>query len=192
MTLAAPPASARPGSSFRGVRIRIDAERREPAARQWPAARRVRLPLPDRAQSLAELAMILPVILILVFGIIDFGMGLRAYITVSQATREGARFAAVGNPAGSFTSGGTGDCDGSTATTAVGKVCATMSGLNLANLTSVSVTYPDGKEPGKSVRVSVTYHYNYITPLQRVVAFFSDDGIGPSIPVRSTVDMRLE
>ena len=58
-------------------------------------------------------------------------MGLRAYITVAQATREGARFAAVGNPAGTFTSGGSGNCNGSTNTTVVGKVCTTMDGLNL-------------------------------------------------------------
>jgi len=146
----------------------------------------------DRGQSLAELAILLPIILILVFGIIDFGMGLRAYITVSQATREGARYAAVGNPAGAFTSGGAGDCNGSTGTTAVGKVCSTMKGLNLDNITDVSVTYPDGNHPGESVRVSVTYHYNYITPIQRLLNFFAAGDVGPSIPVTSPVDMRLE
>ena len=46
----------------------------------------------QRAQSLVEFAFMLPLFLILVFGIIDFGMGLRAYISVAQATREGARF----------------------------------------------------------------------------------------------------
>ena len=117
---------------------------------------------------------------------------LRAYITVSQATREGARYAAVGNPAGAFTSGGAGDCNGSTGTTAVGKVCSTMKGLNLDNITDVSVTYPDGNHPGESVRVSVTYHYNYITPIQRLLNFFAAGDVGPSIPVTSTVDMRLE
>ena len=41
----------------------------------------------EEAQSLAEFALILPMFLILVFGVIDFGMGLRAYITLSSATR---------------------------------------------------------------------------------------------------------
>ena len=59
----------------------------------------------DVGQSLVEFAMVLPILAILVFGIIDFGMGLRAYITVAQATREGARYASVGNAAGTFTSG---------------------------------------------------------------------------------------
>lgn len=74
----------------------------------------------EAAQSLAEFALMLPVFLILVFGIIDFGMGLRAYISTAQATREGARFGSVGNAAGTFTSGGSGECDGATTTSVVG------------------------------------------------------------------------
>ena len=92
----------------------------------------------ERGQSLVEFALVIPVLLILVFGIIDFGMGLRAYITVTQATREGARFGAVGNDPGTFTSGGAGQCNGTTTTTIVGKVCTTMNGLSLSDLNSVA------------------------------------------------------
>lgn len=136
--------------------------------------------------------MVLPIFIILVFGIIDFGMGLRAYITVAQATREGARYAAVGNPAGSFTAGGSGDCNGSTTTSAVGKVCSTMNGLNLVNVENVSVTYPEGNEPGKPVRVEASYSYHYITPLKAVVNFISAGSLDETITVTSTTDMRLE
>ncbi len=146
----------------------------------------------ERGQSLAEFALLVPVFLILVFGVIDFGMGLRSYITVAQATREGARFGALGNPAGTFTAGGSGQCNGSTDTTVVGKVCSTMDGLKLGNVTSVSVTYPNGDTPGNSVRVSATYNYSYITPVQRLIHFFSGGSLGPTIPITSTVDMRLE
>ncbi len=146
----------------------------------------------ERGQSLAEFSLILPVFIILVFGIIDFGMGLRAYITVAQATREGARYAAVGNPAGTFTSGGSGDCDGNTSTSAVGKVCSTMNGLNLSNIESVSVTYPQGNEPGKPVRVSASYDYHYITPLKAIVNFISAGSLDETISVSSATDMRLE
>lgn len=120
----------------------------------------------EAAQSLVEFSLMLPVLLILVFGIIDFGMGLRAYISVSQATREGARYAAVGNAAGTFTAGGVGECNGSTNTTTVGKVCSTLDGLKLSDIQSVSVTYPNGQAPGNSVHVSVSYSYHYITPIQ--------------------------
>ena len=155
-------------------------------------ARKKALVTRERSQSLAEFALIIPVFLILVFGVIDFGMGLRAYITVAQATREGARFAAIGNPAGTFTAGGSGECNGSTSTTTVGKVCSTMDGLHLADVSNVSVTYPNGNQPGNTVHVSATYNYYYITPLQRVMNFFSGGAVGSSIAINSSVDMRLE
>jgi hypothetical protein len=136
--------------------------------------------------------MILPVFIIICFGIIDFGMGLRAYITVAQATREGGRYAAVGNPAGTFTSGGSGDCNGTTTTSTVGKVCSTLNGLNLTHVTSVSVTYPQGNEPGKPVRVRAEYEYHYITPLRSILGFFSGGAIDETIDISSTTDMRLE
>lgn len=146
----------------------------------------------ERGQSLVEFCLMMPMFLILVFGIIDFGMGLRAYITVAQATREGARYASIGSAAGTFTSGGSGECNGSTTTTVVGRVCGTMNGLSLAHLTNVSVTYPNGNAPGQPVHVSASYSYYYITPLSRLVSFFSAGSLGTSIPVNSSTDMRLE
>jgi hypothetical protein len=46
-----------------------------------------------RGQALAELAIILPVLLLLVFGMIDFGRGFRTHQVVTNAAREGARVA---------------------------------------------------------------------------------------------------
>lgn len=146
----------------------------------------------EGAQSLAEFALMLPVFLILVFGIIDFGMGLRAYITVAQATREGARFGSVGNSAGTFTSGGSGECNGSTTTTVVGRVCSSMSGLILSDINSLTVTYPNGNVPGNSIRVAATYQYHYITPVKAIVNFISAGTLPGYVPVSSTTDMRLE
>jgi Flp pilus assembly protein TadG len=146
----------------------------------------------DGGQSLVEFALIIPILIILVFGIIDFGMGLRAYITVAQATREGARYAAVGNPAGTFSSGGSGDCNGSTNTSTVGKVCSTLNGMNLSNVQTVAVTYPQGNGPGNPVRVHAQYDYHYITPVNAIVNFFSGGAMGDTITVSSTTDMRLE
>jgi len=146
----------------------------------------------EGAQSLAEFALLVPIFLILVFGIIDFGMGLRAYITVAQATREGARYGSVGNPPGTFTSGGAGDCNGSTTTSVVGRVCGTLDGLDLTDVNTVSVTYPNGATPGQSVRVRGVYHYHYITPVKALVNFLSAGSLPDYIPVSSTTDMRLE
>ena len=139
-------------------------------------------------QSLVEFAMVLPILLILIFGIIDFGMGLRSYISLTNATREGARFAAVGNLAGSYPT----DCDGSTSTSVVGRVCVTMEGLDLSDLQDVSVSYPSGVAPGNEVVVSAQYIYNYITPLGDIMNFFTGGTFPDTFTLSTNTDMRLE
>lgn len=146
----------------------------------------------ERGQSLVEFALVAPILLVLVFGIIDFGMALRAYITTTQATREGARFGSIGSAAGTFTAGGTGQCNGSTTTTVVGKVCTSMNGLDLGDIQTVSVTYPNGQTSGNSVRVQTQYRYYYITPVKTLVTFFSGGMIDDYLTFSSTTDMRLE
>ena len=47
----------------------------------------------QRSQGLVEFAIIAPILLLLTFGIIDFGRGLYFYITLQQAANEGARVA---------------------------------------------------------------------------------------------------
>lgn len=47
----------------------------------------------QRSQGLTEFAIIAPVLLLLTFGIIDFGRGLYMYITLQEAANEGARVA---------------------------------------------------------------------------------------------------
>ena len=47
----------------------------------------------QRSQGLTEFAIVAPVILLLTFGIIDFGRALYLYITLQQAANEGARVA---------------------------------------------------------------------------------------------------
>ena len=138
-------------------------------------------------QSLVEFVMVLPIFLILIFAVIDFGMGLRSYISLTNATREGARFAAVGNAAGTYPD----DC-GVTDTTVVGRVCIVMEGLNLANLQTVTVTYPDGQQPGNDVSVSAQYTYEYITPLGDMMNFISAGSFPDALMLQTSTDMRLE
>lgn len=47
-----------------------------------------------RGQSIVEMALILPLLLVVLFGIIEFGWLIFAYSTISQATRNGAEVAA--------------------------------------------------------------------------------------------------
>ena len=151
----------------------------------------------DGGQSLAEFALILPVFLILVFGIIDFGMGLRAYITVAQATREGARYGVVGNAAGTFSAGGSGHCNGSTTTNIVGKVCSTMNGLDLTDIQTVTTECPDTGttppcNPGDAIEVHAEFRYHYITPVKTIINVMSGGSLADYITVSSTTTMRQE
>jgi len=49
----------------------------------------------EKGASAVEFALILPILVILVFGIIEFGIAYNNYISITHAAREGARLAAV-------------------------------------------------------------------------------------------------
>jgi hypothetical protein len=53
-------------------------------------------PRTERGQGMLELAVILPVLLILLMGLVEIGYALRDYLVVVNACREGCRFAARG------------------------------------------------------------------------------------------------
>ncbi len=51
-----------------------------------------------RASTLIEFALIVPILLAIVMGIIEFGWQMKNQLTVANAAREGARYASVGKP----------------------------------------------------------------------------------------------
>jgi Flp pilus assembly protein TadG len=56
-----------------------------------PSARR-------RGAALVEFVIVVPLLLLLVLGIMEFGMVMHDYIMLAQGAREGARTAAIGRP----------------------------------------------------------------------------------------------
>jgi Flp pilus assembly protein TadG len=58
----------------------------------------------ERGQAIVEFALVLPILALLLFGIIQFGLVFNNYVTLTDAVRAGARKAAVsrqsGNPVG--------------------------------------------------------------------------------------------
>lgn len=52
----------------------------------------------QRGNALIEFALVIPILLILVMGIIEFGYIYNGYIIITGAAREGARVAVVGRP----------------------------------------------------------------------------------------------
>jgi hypothetical protein len=47
----------------------------------------------ERGQSLVEMALILPILLLLVVGIVDLGRAFNNHVIITNAAREGARYA---------------------------------------------------------------------------------------------------
>jgi TadE-like protein len=52
----------------------------------------------QRSQSMVEFALVAPLLLLLLFGIVDFGRVIYTYVTLSQAVNEGARVAIRDSP----------------------------------------------------------------------------------------------
>lgn len=50
----------------------------------------------QQGQSMTEFALVLPILALLLFGVIQFGIAFNNYLTVTDAVRAGARKAAVG------------------------------------------------------------------------------------------------
>ncbi len=131
----------------------------------------------ERGQSLVEFALIIPIFFILVLGIIDFGMALRSYITLTNAAREGARVGVV--------------CQGGTSTSAstaaIAQVVHSGGALDLTSANVTQATTPC--TTGSDVIVTAQYTYRFITPLGGFVTLF---GGSNSITFRSTTRMRSE
>ena len=129
----------------------------------------------EKGQALVEFALLVPIFLLLLFAIVDFGMGFHSWITVTNSAREGARLGAVA----------------ATEEQIIDRVHDTATLINEDTNMDVLVTNAQGL-PGESVVVQVDYDYDLITPLASLVAFLSGDIIGPTLTLSSTAEMRLE
>jgi Flp pilus assembly protein TadG len=98
----------------------------------------------ERGQSLTEFALVLPLMVVLLFGIIQFGITFNNYITLTDAVRAGARKGAVArhldNPEGAT----------------VEQVRASALDLKAADLL---VDVESSWESGDQVEVSASYPY---------------------------------
>ena len=113
-----------------------------------PAKRRASTLVSDeRGQAAVEFALILPILMALLLGIIQFGIVFNNYVTITDAARAGARKAAVSRFAG----------DQGAAAKVVAKNSA--QGLNQTAL-KVTVTSTNWNVPGSDVNVTVTYPYS--------------------------------
>ena len=126
----------------------------------------------SRGQSLVEFALIFPVLVLLLFGIVDFGRAIYDYNTLANAARVGVRVAIVNqNGAGTGCATGSGgtppastqmsahDC-AIQAAMAMGSVTATVSYMDPTDTTSCSPV-----QVGCLALVTTSYTFRPITPI---------------------------
>lgn len=104
-----------------------------------------------------EFALLLPVVLLIIFGIIDFGRMLNAQITINQAAREGARAAALIDQA-------------------QGEARVTEASKNLGPVDRTVEPCPPNPEPTHDATVDVTYNFSFVTPLGAMADLVSSGG----------------
>jgi Flp pilus assembly protein TadG len=143
----------------------------------------------EKGQALVEFALLVPIFAILLFAIVDFGMGFYSWITVTNSAREGARVGAVHAPLDVASSPCFGK--GSLEQCIYDRVLDSADLADEATKMTVTITNAQGQS-GESVVVKVDYEYDLITPLAGLVQFVSGDTIGPTLNLSSTADMRLE
>ncbi len=79
----------------------------------------------DRGAAMIELALILPILVMLLVGIVDFGRAYSAQVSITGAAREGARVLALGGDSASVTNAVNGAKGSATVTSIVQTACPT-------------------------------------------------------------------
>jgi Flp pilus assembly protein TadG len=118
----------------------------KPRQAKYPASHRASL----AGQGLVEFALVLPLLLLILIGVLDLGRLSFAAMTVTNAAREGARYGAT-NP---------------TATSAIvarAQNEAYGSIISPSQLIVSTPTFPEGCALGKPIQVTVTYNFQLIT-----------------------------
>jgi Flp pilus assembly protein TadG len=117
-----------------------------------------------RGAAAVELAIVLPVLMVIVVGCVDFGRFLYYYIAVTNAAEEGAAFGSLNPPANYGVSGGTSSgWETAVQNAAVGEAPGLRMNGSSAPISASNVTVVD---PPQSGVVQVTVSYTFQTILQ--------------------------
>jgi len=138
----------------------------------------------ERGQSLLEFAAVIPVFLLVVMGIVDFGVGLKTWIQVTNAAREAARYGAI------YCSQG--EIDGTpVADLVVERAEDSATGLEFLPGDITVSSNCDAGHATESVNVTIEYDYKLISPLGGMMSFMGG-GIPSTLALSSSADMRME
>jgi len=128
------------------------------AAKRWSA---------ESGEALVEMALVLPILLVLSMGMLDFGRAFHTKSLLDQAAREGARVAVVTAPDVGVVQGRVNDLLGA-----------------MPHVTTVSAVGPD-----RMVTVTVTATFTFVTP---GVFTLIGASYGNTIPMIGKSSMRFE
>ena len=129
----------------------------------------------DRGTAAVEFALVLPVLLLIVFGIIDFGRALNAQIELTGAAREGVRLAALGYPDAAIQA----------------RVAAGAPELSGVTVT-VAASCAPGAGPAADAQVDVSYSFTFITPIGAIANYIGGSSLGAPIVLTAQGVMPCE
>lgn len=147
----------------------------------------------ERGAELIEFALIFPLLLLVMLGIVDFGFMFQRYEVLTNATREGARMAVL--PGYSVADVKSRVCDYLTTGGVPTTGCPDPTNP-LITVTDDTITVPDGTALDvKRVQLSYTHNYMFIQPIISLmggswnnvkpittVAIMRTESLGPPTP----------
>jgi Flp pilus assembly protein TadG len=137
----------------------------------------------DRGAALVEFALVLPLLLVFIFGILEFGKAFNYWIDMTHLANEGARWAVVNqNPAATGTLQEYVKSRANTVELRDGGTASIPSG----DEAEVCISFPNGTaNVGDPVRVTVTATYHWIP-------FIADRMSSGQVTITGSATMRLE
>jgi hypothetical protein len=122
----------------------------------------------DGGAAAVETALVLPILLLIVFGIIDFGRMLNAQISLTEAAREGARAESLGASV---------ETRVDTATTGLGGTATVEIDWD------ESQQCPSSPDPEDDAVIILTYEFDFITPVGALAGIFAGQGFGGPLTI---------
>lgn len=121
----------------------------------------------EKGQSLVEFALVVPLLVMLLLGIVDFGRIFHAYLTINHAGREAARAASIGKDDITIKS-------------------VAVNDATSIKLTSDKITISPGgtRTSGSNVTITIIYPVDFLTPVIGQI-------VG-KINLKNTTVMRVE
>lgn len=123
----------------------------------------------ENGQSMVEFALIVPLLLLIIVGIIEFGFMFSGYLTLTNASREAVRTISLGR----------------SDSAAILRANDTIVNLDKDQMLVKIDPSDAAREQGDSVTVTITYDYTFLTPFMEAI-------FGGDFQIEVSTTMRVE